>query len=408
VFLKLAIRNVLRNRRRTVITEVAIVTGLVAIVFIGSYLHGMQKEWAGQLIDSVSGHLTVVRSDYLERGSSRPLKLALTDLGKLYSALDAEPLVEGAVARLELGGLIGTGEQSTTFFGMGIDLSRVDRGLPKGFASVVEGRRLTAKDQNGAVLGIRLADNLKLKIGDTVLLATNTVDGQTNAIEVVVQGLMRTGEEVIDDNFVVISLAAAQDLLAMPNRASHVVVRLRSGEQAAHLQQRLSAALRRCEPQATVRTWMEMNQEFTRVKVMFDSIAYVIGIILFFIVSAGVANTMLMSAFERTREIGTIRAIGTTRRQVVWMFLLESLVIGTIGTVIGLAAAAVITLIAGQIGVPFPTPPGATGSYTIHPAISWSNMIGGAAVVMVMSLLAGIYPARFAARLDPIEALRHA
>jgi putative ABC transport system permease protein len=405
MFFKLAVRNIFRNKRRTLITELAIVIGVVAILFVGAFLNGMSQSWGNNLIDADSGHLSVIRSDYLENLKSHNLKLSLKNVDQLYQRFDGRPEVEASIAKLDIGGMVGTGEQSTTFFGSGLDMRRQAKALPKAFKSVAEGKGLEPNDVNGAVVGIGLAKSLNKKVGDSVLLATNTIDGQLNAIEVVIRGLYKTGQVELDDNLVIISLKAAQDLLAAPNRASRINLRLKPGVKEADAQKTLAAVALSLEPKAVLKTWIEMNPMFSQVNGMFAGIAFIVGVILFIIVAAGVANTMMMSIFERTREIGTVIAIGTEPRQVTRLFLLEALCIGGLGVVIGLTIGIGLTLLAMKTGVPW-RPPSSSETMHIIPVLKIGDMLRVTVLVMFMALVASFFPAHFASKLDPIDALR--
>ncbi len=404
MYLKLAIRNVLRNRRRTLITELAIVLGVVAVIFVSSFLNGFGARWARSIVNSDSGHLTLVRGDYLEHLKAHSPKESLTDVGRLYGLLDVDPRVEASVAKLDIGGLVGTGDVSTTFFGVGLDLARQPAALPEAFNSVVEGQGLTTADRSGAVVGIGLAKSLNKKVGDAVLLATNTIDGQLNAIEVVIKGIIKTKQAEVDDSLVMISLTDAQRLLATPNRASRINVRLKPGVPLEAARLGLAPAVAAAEKSAEVKTWEVMNPKFADVNNLFRGITFIIGIVLFSIVAAGVANTMMMSVFERTREIGTIMAIGTGPRQVTWMFVLEGLVIGALGVILGLLLGVGLTLLTARTGIAF-RPPDSTETYHIVPTLTALDSVAVAVLVTVMSVAASFLPAHLASKLDPIVAL---
>jgi len=155
----------------------------------------------------------------------------------------------------------------------------------------------------------------------------------------------------------------------------------------------------------TVKTWIDMNPMFRQVKTMFDGIASIVVLIMFITVGASVANTMLMSVFERVNEIGTVRALGMSGREIVGLFLLEGLVIGLIGAAIGLTLGFSITSLAAWIGIPLPVP-GTKELYRVRPIIQALNLEISTVVVILMSLVASILPAYHASKLTPVEALR--
>jgi putative ABC transport system permease protein len=158
---KLAVRNVFRNKRRTLITVLVIVVGMVSMIFLNAVLTRMSKGWGDALVNSNSGHLSVIRSDYLDNQKSRPQEMLLRQVQAYYTALDHQPEVEACMGKLEIGGLIAAGSRTTTFFGYGLDLERQARALPKAFGNVKVGKGLQAGDPEGAILGTGLAKSLE-------------------------------------------------------------------------------------------------------------------------------------------------------------------------------------------------------------------------------------------------------
>jgi putative ABC transport system permease protein len=402
---KLAVRNVFRNKRRTLITVLVIVVGMVSMIFLNAVLTRMSKGWGDALVNSNSGHLSVIRSDYLDNQKSRPQEMLLRQVQAYYTALDHQPEVEACMGKLEIGGLIAAGSRTTTFFGYGLDLERQARALPKAFGNVKVGKGLQAGDPEGAILGTGLAKSLDRKIGDTLLLAVKNADGRFNTASIVIRGLIKSSEGRLDDNLVLMPLAAAQSLLNVPECASEIIVRLKPGADLETSQRRLLTKVQPLHEKIVIKTWVEMNAMFEQVRGMFDGIAFTVALILFITVGASIANTMLMSVFERVREIGTMRALGTKPRQVTQMFLLEGLVIGVIGALLGLVLGFAITQTADWVGIPMRIP-GSKEPYMVHPIILYGNLLAATGVVLAMSLLASVLPAHYAAQLKPVEALQ--
>jgi putative ABC transport system permease protein len=406
MILRLAFRNILRNRRRTTITEFSIIIGVMAIVCVGSFMKGMKEGWSRDILDSTSGHITIATREFFESGKAQSAKSLITDVGGVYKAIDTIPGILGAVGKISFGGMVGNEGQSTTFFGWGLDLDRLDRALPLAFAKVVQGTGLKKGDEKGAVLGVGLAKSLNVTVGQPLLLVGNTVDGQMNAVEVVVRGFIQSGEKQLDDNSVMASLSIGQQLLAVTGQASQVLVRINNDQSIDKVRHEIESASRPRQSNLVAHSWLEVNQIFKGVTAMFDNIAFVVGLILFLVVAAGVTNTILMSVFERAREIGTIRAIGTLRGQVARLFLTESLIIGVVGILGGVLLGGAISLVSGHFGITLPPPPGAVKGYIVHPIINLRTVIGASVIVFVMSILSALYPAMLASRMNPVDAIR--
>lgn len=405
MFYKIALKNIFRNKRRTLITEIGIITGVIVIIFVGGFLKGMSKDWSDGLINAFLGHIQIIDSKYYENLKTRPLSRCMKDSDGIEKILRKNSHVKGVTRRLSFGGLIGTGEKSTTFFGYGADLMTYRDVLPW-FDKFAKGETLRGDDKFGAFIGSGLAKNLGVQNGGSLMIISNTIDGQMNAIEIIVRGILTTGDQNTDDNLVVTTIEAVQSLLDMDGMASEIVVRLDSRDSVDIVQKDLTEQMKKYYPELTVFPWLDLSGEFATVTSMFDKIAFIVGILIFFLVAVGIANTMLMSVFERTREIGTVMAIGTEKGQIVKLFAMEGFFIGLVGAVIGVVLGSLITVIVGKIGIRLPPAPGRTEDTLICPILIYGYVVYAAGIAIVMSILASFYPARMAARLNPVDALR--
>jgi len=406
LFIKLAVRNVFRNKRRTFITELVIVIGMISMIFIGGILARMSVGWGDALVQTNSGHLSIVRSDYLELKNGHPLDLALTQYQQYYDKVDTLANVESSMAKLDVGGIIVADSRATTFFGYGIDLARQKKTLPKAFQNIVEGKGLDESDPLGVVVGVGVAKSLGKKVGQEINMTSMALSGQPSTMRVKIRGTIKNGEGKLDDNLVVMPIGTVEKLLGVKDfRASEVIIRLKDDSDVDASREEILPALASFGNKVTVKTWIDMNPMFRQVKTMFDGIASIVVLIMFITVGASVANTMLMSVFERVNEIGTVRALGMSGREIVGLFLLEGLVIGLIGAAIGLTLGFSITSLAAWIGIPLPVP-GTKELYRVRPIIQALNLEISTVVVILMSLVASILPAYHASKLTPVEALR--
>lgn len=406
LYVKLAVRNVFRNKRRTFITELVIVIGMISMIFIGGILTRMSVGWGDALIQTNSGHLSVIRSDYLELKNGHPLDLALTRYQDYYQKIDKLPNVESCAAKLDVGGIIVADGRATTFFGYGLDLSRQKKTLPKAFQNIVDGKGLDPADPSGIVVGVGVAKSLGKKVGEEINLTSMAISGRPNTMRLRIRGTVKNGEGKLDDNLVVLPLDTAEKLVDVKDfRASEVIIRLKDDRDVDKSREEIIPALASAGKNITVKTWIDMNPMFRQVKGMFDGIASIVVLILFITVGASVANTMLMSVFERVEEIGTVRAIGMSSRGIVLLFILEGLFVGIIGAVIGLALGYSITSFAAWIGIPLPVP-GTKELYRVRPIIQMMNLEISVGIVILMSVLASLFPAFHASKLAPAEALR--
>jgi putative ABC transport system permease protein len=234
---------------------------------------------------------------------------------------------------------------------------------------------------------------------------TNTVDGQMNALDMEVFQLFETDSDAMNDKMMRVPLKFAQSLYDTEG-VDRIAILLSEHEQTEFVRQRLQSLLSGQPSAYEVKTWNEMSQWYRKVKEMFDVIFVFLFIIVFIIVITSVINTMSMAVIERTREIGTLRALGLKRRGVTALFAIESVLLGILGTIGGL----IFTLM-GSWGIdiikPTWVPPGITKRVPIMIFLSNEQMIYSFLFLVLLCLMASIIPVRRAARQNVVDALGH-
>lgn len=401
IFLRLALKNLIRNRRRTIITEVAIAAGAMVIIIATGLLASIEDSWRESIIDKDVGHVQVMKKNFFENSRTASLELAIDDSPALEAALRALPEVEGFAPSLTVGGLIAKDNNTTTFFGAGMRLpASAATVLPQMKNQLVSGAMPAADDEAACVIGTAMAKSLGAKVGDLLVLMSTTLHGQINAVDVELKGIVSTGQPVLDEGLLLTTLTTAQRLLDAPGLTTKYTVRLHGTDQVPAAVTALNDQFAADGKGLTAFSWMDLSAEFKNVNAMFQAISTGVALIIFFLVGIGIANTMLMNVFERTGEIGVIMAIGTQKSQVLLLFVLEGLVLALTGTVIGVCLGSLITLILGQVGIPF-TPPDITIEIILYPRLVPSGIVQAVVLSIVVSTLASIYPARYASRLDP-------
>jgi putative ABC transport system permease protein len=410
--LKLAARNLSRYRRRTVLTLLLIVIGMVAVLLFMAVAGSFKAMMVGQITDSVLGHLEVHRKGYVASIDTLPLNLNLRPgaVAKVEQALKQIDTVETWSPRVKFGGMFSNFSETTSIRVNGVDPVREAATAP-----LLPGRRIDgAKDgalveKGQIVIPVLLARGMKVKVGDTVVLvATNrdgSVNGKTFLIRSVTEGISgpggRDGYIHIDD---------ARELLRMKEaEVSEIAIRLKDPARldrvTAGLRQQLEGVVNlEGRPTLEVHTWADLSP-FASLARMIDLLTVFIQVVLVSIVLVSVMNVMVMAVYERIREIGTIAAIGTPPSRILSLFLGEGLLLGAIGTALGtLVSLAVIhALNLWQIHFSF----GQQQDLVMAPSIGVGQVVTVALLVMAVAVLASLQPAWKASRLDPINALRH-
>jgi putative ABC transport system permease protein len=322
--------------------------------------------------------------------------------------LAAEPRLEAGLARLSVAALLSNGESSLEGILLGIDPDARPAVYPA--VELREGRHFRA-GENGVLVNRGVARKLGLKLGDSVVALGNAADGRITAAKLRVTGVWVVhGLEAYEWGACYVDLAAVQELMDVGDSAGVLILRQRDRKQpSGPIAASLNGYFARERINAQAYTWEEMGGPFIGGMLLTRFIANIMNAVMTIIVAAGVLNTALMSVFERTREVGTLRAFGAHRRRVLQLFLLEALFLGFFGALGGGALGATLVGLFGRYGIPAFSEAQrySYGGDYLFPRIDWAEVTAVPALMMVVCVLAALGPAVMAARKRPADALRY-
>ena len=401
--LSLAARNVARNRRRSLVTLSAVLLGVTAVLVLRGFIQGFMGLMVDDVVKGRTGALQVHQAGYLENIDALPLEPSFPYDEALLARVRAVPGVTAVTGRIQFSGLVSNGVAQTMFVGRGLDLDTELKAVPRaGFDVQAGGRPLKAGDHAQGVLGAELAKSFGVGPQSRVTLASTSPQGRSNSLDVAVEGLSVSSLPFENKRVVTVPLKLAQELLGMEGRVTELAVAV---EDLARLE-RIAAELRAALGAGyEVHTWQEL-QPFVRDIINRQRfVLAIISAILFVIILTGIINAMLMSVFERVREIGTMLAVGMRRWQVLVLFLLEATMLGALGGVGGaLLGSLIVRLIAIQ-GIPMSMVT-RSGNSVLRPELSPSVVVLAVGVAVAGAVLAAAWPAWRASRMRPVEALR--
>ncbi|HXQ50682.1 MAG TPA: FtsX-like permease family protein [Stellaceae bacterium] len=464
---KIAFRNILRNRRRSLMTGSAVAVGALAMLLFGAFQTFLFAGFQTNLVQHI-GHLTLFRSGYFLYGAGNPAAYGIADYKGVMDLIAHDPalapLVNVMTANQSLVGIAGNfdgeNDAAKTFLGIGIVPSDRDRmrqwnefGAGRVFAPDT---RIADDDEGRGLVGGGLARILGLCAalslencparpktasadapaatpagaevaelaardagagGDDlhrgmprIDLLSATAAGAPNVVSLAVSGIDPQGVKELDDNYVAMHLALAQQLVygRGEHKVTGIVLQLHRSEDLPAARARLAALIAANKLDLEVRDFQELTPFYLQVIGLFRSIFLFIAVIMGVIVLFAVVNTMTMNVMERTNEIGTIRAMGLRRRGIRWQFIVEGALLGALGATAGLVLAVVVSYAVNAVGLTW-LPPGNANPIPLRLEFAGALrlIIATWLGLVLIATLAALIPANRAARLPVVDALRH-
>jgi putative ABC transport system permease protein len=403
MLLTLAWRNIWRNRRRTIIILTSIVVGVVALIFFDSYVNGFMQQMFESQLGTHTGHLQIHARGFED---DRIVQNFMTESSTPSAALKANPAVKAFSRRTVSYGLISSASNSAGIVLVGIHPDE-EAGITTIKASVVTGRYLTDA-RHEAVIGKRLAETLGVGLGDRIVAMASSMDGSVGSEVFRVAGLFQSPSSAFDKMYVYVPIADAQSMLGVGDRIAEFAILTHDIAAVGTVQDELRHTLgdtfevlsyRELLPSLII--MIELVRQVMRVFYLIIGLAMLFGII----------NTMLMSVFERIRELGVLKAIGMRNGRLFRMIVLEAFLLGAVGASAVVTLSLAIQILLGHTGInlsSFSEGLAAFGAGAIlYPMATATGVLSAAVVVLIFCVLAAVYPAYRAMRLQPINAIRH-
>lgn len=429
VSLRFAWLNLLRNGRRSLLSVLIIAIAVFALTSAGGfglYTYESLKESTAR----DTGHLTLSQPGYFTQDEDMPLSNGLNNSKTLIKQIITDEAIRGIQPRVYFSGLVSNGSKSTIFMGTGVNEREFDMKGP--FLDIKAGQTLsdvTSSRYNPAepqvMLGVDLARNLKVDVGDWVTLLATTSDGALNAFDFNVRGIYSTGVPDLDKRQLYIHITSAQELLAS-DKVSTLSVFLFETAQTNAVHQRIAKQLHQLsktsEPLSNasekpskmsdqlsqpieITPWQDRAFFYTKVKDLYDRIFGIMGTVMGLVVFVALFNTMTMTVTERTREIGTLSALGSYPSEIIRGFLCEAGLLALIGSMLGAVSNALMCVLLLFVDVQMPPPPGRSEGYPLNIYFSFELVALTTIGVMFICLLAAFFSARKGVNKPITEAL---
>ncbi|MDO8787069.1 MAG: ABC transporter permease [Sulfuritalea sp.] len=400
-WLMFAWKNVMRNSRRSLTAMLITALGTAAVLGSGGFAL-FTYESLEEMTARDTGHVVVANARGFEGDEDVPLQHGLAGSPALAAKFAALPGVRAVAPRVQFSGLISNGDKSAVFVGSGV-VPEIDFRLRGPQMNFISGQPPASNSPAPeVVIGNELARLMKAKVGSSLTLLATTTEGNLNAVDVLVSGIASVGVPEIDKRLVLADLASVQKLL-LSDKVGTLSIYLKETADT----EAIATRVREMQPELAVKTWRDLAVFYQAVRALYDRIFGILGVIMICIVLFAMSNTLGMAVVERTREIGTLRAIGTLPAEIVRNFVLEGMLIGGAGTVAGMLLAGVATVFLLFAGIEMPPPPGRSAGYPL--LLSFSPPLYGAVtlVVIVLAACAAWLVSSRAANKPVTEALAH-
>jgi ABC-type lipoprotein release transport system permease subunit len=397
---RLAWRNVLRNRRRSAVILVAIAVGLWSMLVFAAFTRGWSNDVSRNAIDTLTGHLQIHAPRYLQDPSVDHLMSA--PARALRTLLDG-PAVEAWAARVRVPSVVMSERETAGVTLVGIDPAD-EEGLSFVAKAVRKGRNLAGPDDNGILIGRKLAERLATGLGKRVVVMSQAADHSVADRGFPIVGVYDADRSSTEMTFVFVGRKAAQEMLGLGSRVSEVAVTL--GDPS-----RLDAFVERVRAAATgldVQAWTTLEPMAQAMVAMGEAWIWIFYVVMYIAMAFGLVNTMLMAVLERTREFGLVQALGMRPRLILRQVLAESSVLLAAGVLVG-GLLAGVTLVFLHDGIDFSAfAEGAEMwgmSKVIYPTLGAGDVVSAIVFIVILGALASLYPALRAARKVPVEAI---
>jgi len=400
LYAKIALRNVWRNKRRSLLTILAISFGLFCLVLFQALKVGLHREMVKSTVNLETGSVQIHASGYEANLTAlRPIP----DIDRVISLLKKENSTFSR--RLKSPALLSVGEKSSSVLLSGVDTAREPR-VTFIKNQIVKGRYLAGKES--ILIGQDMARDLGADIGDTVTLTAQNLSGNSITANFTIGGLYKTELASFDRSHVYLSLPDAQSFLKAPGDVTEIALINKTLSE-----KELVSRLKKALPEKTfqIRTWEEIAPDVRQIIELNDATMYLLVLIVFAIVALGITNTMTMVIYERFHELGILSSIGTSPSGILAMIVFESLFLGIIASLAGSAVSFLACAYLKRYGIDLTYFTSANqylaSSHVLKAYLSSFDLLMANTVTLLTALLAGIYPAWKAARLKPVEAIRH-
>ena len=411
---KIAIRNLLRYKRRTLMTSLLIIIGIVLVIVFSGVSISFKNMMIGSITDSMLGHLQIHNKGYVSSIDNLPLHLNINEKGikqldKIFEKHDN--MIEAYSYRIKFGAMLSNFVETTNIRLTAVQPQMENATCPRLVERIVGDVLDPSKfiEQGKIIIPENLSKGLKLNPGDEVVLVANNKDGSVNGLSLkvsnIIEGIMgpsgRDGFIHIDDAKILLRI--------YENEVNEVAIRLKNADKLGRINKLLDDELsqitnKQDKPVFELHTWADLSP-FSTIASIVDLLIITVKMVLIAIVLISILNVMMMSVYERVSEIGTISAIGTLPSKILWLFMAEGFSLGVISTIVGNVIGVLTLLLINLAKFHFSF--SRMKNILLETSITPSDLISVSMIVIIIAVISSLQPALKASKMQPVDALRH-
>ncbi len=404
MLLKLAWRNLWRNKRRSLIVLVSIIVGVAILLINEGFTNGLVYSMLSNQVKTHTSHIQIHRNGF---NSDKQIESVLPNSGKVISDLEEHGFVKNYSKREIAFGLLTSPSGSAGCALTGVEYDK-EANITNISQRVIEGSYLTGKSKE-IVIGKKMAEKLDVKIGSKVVMVSNSYEGVVENRLFRISGIYKSTNSNHDKLYIYVNLKDAQEMLALGNNINEIAIVTDDTEKVYNYKEDLIKSLN--NDAYEVLSFEDLNPMIMAYIGSYKQMIYIMYMI--FVVAAlfGIINTMLMSVFERVQEIGILMSLGMKKSKIFMMIIQEALVLGGFGTAIGFISGMIVVLVLSGTGIDFSLFSAGLSSFgldsTVYPILKVQTILNSLLIMPFATVIGAVYPAIKAVKLAPTDAMRY-
>lgn len=406
--IKLAFRNVGRNRRRSILAFISVALSLMCIICMQAWISGIMGSVVKNYTKNETGHIRITTVKFGEKSGTFPVTENIKSPEKIIDLLKNDPRISKEISsitqRINCGVMLSHDGKTIGAIALGGD-PEIEKSLLMLQQSILPGGKYMSKPHE-TVIGCKLAERLDYKVGDTLKIVSTGCDYSLRLKKAQISGVYKTNINFLDENVFQIPLESAKELLGMNNETQQIIIMLKDWRKS----QTVASQIRTLIPDKnlSIKPWTEIG-DYYRLVILSESTYRFIYLIVAFLGAFIISNIMMMVVMERRREIGILKSMGMKKNEILYLFLFEGMILGLAGSVFGIGIGTIIIAILGHIGIDISSIMQAMKlpiDNIIYPGVSIGAVLGTLLLGTIISALVSLLPSRRAAAMNVVEAIK--